>query len=121
KKENQLATYTKAFTYFREKLTTLSSSTAEIKQKKIFVEELDTEIKTFSEALEHASGELVAAKENLKEIDKAKEQCEDLKTIIEIGKATKQAKDKQQVAILAEAALKEITTSLELIKKQIAG
>ncbi len=117
-KTDQLNTYIRAYTYFKDKLKSLSHNAADLKVKKAQLEDLQQQSEAAVVALESAKEKNRKAKEELGQIEEAKNKCDDLKIIIEIGKLKKLAYDLKDETLEASKILTEIQDELKADKQQ---
>lgn len=118
-KETQLITYHKAYTYFKEKLSSLKLYLEELQQKQTYLQTLTTQAKNAEEALKSSRESFLKAKENLGQAEETKQKCEDLKVIIDLGKIAQATKVLETEANAADAGVNQLREKLNTIHKNI--
>lgn len=114
KREIQLDTYHKAYTYFKEKLATLHLLLQDAQKKKRHLENLNMQRKQAEETLKVNREKFLKAKDKLGEVEETKQKCEDLKIIIEVSKVIQTAKN-------CELEAKEALQNVTELKERMSG
>ena len=115
----QLETYNKAYTYFKEKLTTLSQYMEELQNKKQFLLGLTAQSKKAGEALSKSKETFATAKNQWEQIETTKSKCEDLKVIIEISKLIQKESSLEAAATSSKATVEKMRGGIKDSQKAI--
>lgn len=108
----QLERYSRAYTYFKEKLAALTQYMEELQNKKQFLSSLTEQSKKADEALKMSKERFVQAKNGWEEIETTKRKCEDLKVIIEISKTKQKSDDLKEAATSAKASVEKMRQNM---------
>ena len=120
-KEKQLNTYNKAYTFFREKILQLKTQTAELKKHKIYIEALNRNLEKAEVSLSSVQAHYQKTKDDLNQIEETRQKCDDLRLIIEIGKAYEIVKKGNEEAETAKKTVSLLQDKLQLLRKNEEG